>query len=62
MDLQLKKAIIIWLMDNVNQWQRVNSCVNHFRPYIYNSEGNFLIGGDRVYEFIVNADMLLFKD
>lgn len=43
--MELKKAIIEWLFDNPNQWNRVNSCVENFRAYIYDSAGNFLIGG-----------------
>lgn len=62
MNLQLKKEVLLWLLENENKWQRVNTCVNQFNSYIYNNEGDFLIGGARVYEFIKNADSLLFKD
>lgn len=57
---ELKRAIINWLLDNENQWQRINACVEWFREYIYNSEGNFLIGGEEVYDFICAADKLLY--
>lgn len=61
MNKELKKAIINWLIDNENEWQRVNSCRNYFRWYIYNSDGNYLIGGKEVAEFISNADKLLYR-
>ena len=59
---QLKKEIVLWLLENENSWQRVNTCVNQFKSYIYNNEGDFLIGGEQVYKFIKNADTLLFKN
>ena len=37
---QLKKEIVLWLLENENRWQRVNSCTEQFRDYIYNNEGN----------------------
>ena len=61
MHKDLKKAIISWLLDNENKWQRTNSCHEEFRPYIYNSDGNYLIGGKDVSEFIHAADKLLYS-
>ena len=58
--IELKRAIIDWLFDNKNAWQRVNACTEYFRPYIYNSDGNYLIGGEEVAEFITSADKLLY--
>jgi hypothetical protein len=46
-------------MDNRNAWQRVNACTKEFRAYIYNSEGNYLIGGREVAEFIDAAAKIL---
>ena len=60
MHKELKRAIINWLLDNENEWQRVNACKEEFRPYIYNAEGNYLIGGKEVADFIVNADKTLY--
>lgn len=60
MYLELKKAIIDWLIENKNQWQRVTSCAEYFRPYIFNSDGNYLIGGENVYTFIEEADRLIY--
>lgn len=57
---ELKKAIILWLLDHENEWQRVNACHKEFRPYIYNADGNYLIGGEEVANFISQADKLLY--
>lgn len=61
MHKELKRAIINWLLDNENEWQRVNACKEEFRPYIYNAEGNYLIGGKEVADFIVNVDKTLYQ-
>lgn len=58
--LELKKAIIDWLFNNKNEWQRINACTEYFRPYIYNADGNYLIGGEEVSEFITNANKLIY--
>lgn len=58
----LKQAIFNWLLENENQWQRVNACVKAFRAYIYDENGNYLIGGQVVFKFIVDADKLLYGD
>lgn len=50
----------MWLLEHENEWQRVNTCVDEFRNYIYNDNGNFLIGGENVHDFIVKADKLLY--
>ena len=57
---ELKKAIINWLFDNKNAWQRTNACRDYFRPYIYDSNGNYLISGEEVSDFISNVDKLIY--
>lgn len=59
--MELKKAIINWLFDNPNAWQRVNTCCEFFRPYIYGEDGNFLIGGEEVHDFICEAERLIYS-
>lgn len=59
---ELKKEIFIWLLEHENEWQRLNACREAFRPYIYNEDGNYLIGGEIVSNFIKEADNLLYKD
>lgn len=61
MPKELKAAIIKWLLENENQWQRVNACTEAFREYIYNKNGNYLIGGESVAEFIRAADKLIYS-
>lgn len=58
---ELKKAIIDWLYENENKWQRVNSCTWEFTEYIYNDKGGYLIGGKEVANFIKNAEKLLYE-
>ena len=57
---ELKQAIINWLLKNENQWQRVNACTEAFREYIYDKNGNYLISGESVVEFIRAADKLIY--
>lgn len=61
MSKELKRAIISWLLDNENRWQRVIDCCRAFRPYIYDVKGNYLIGGKEVTDFISEADKLLYR-
>lgn len=61
-DKELKKQIILWLLENENTWQRVKACVEEYRNYIYDKNGNYLIGGKNVYNFIINADKLLYRN
>lgn len=58
---ELKSAILKWLLENENRWQRVNSCTETFREYIYDKSGNYLIGGETVAEFIRAADELIYS-
>lgn len=59
---ELRKAIVEWLLENENVWQRTNECREHFRQYIYNDEGNYIIGGKKVSDFISNIDTVLFYE
>lgn len=60
MELELKKAIVEWLLSHENEWQRVNACRKYFSLYIYDPDGEYLISGQKVSEFISKADELLF--
>ena len=64
MKRELKIAIINWLLDNENAWQRVNTCKEYFKPYIYKADGSYndLIGGKEVGKFISDADRLLYSE
>lgn len=61
MYLELKKAIIDWLIEHKNEFQRVNACHKAFRQYIYDENGAHIIGGEAVSDFIVAADKLLYR-
>lgn len=60
MYLVLKKVIVDWLADHETEWQRVNACHDAFRRYIFDEDGEYIIGGKEVSEFISKADELLF--
>jgi hypothetical protein len=59
MRLELKKAILDWIIENINEFQIVIACHDAFREYIYNKEGNYLIGGEKVSKFIEEAIKLI---
>lgn len=52
MCLELKRAIIEWVFDNIGEFQIVNAAHKQFRNYIYDDTGDYLIGGKKVSEFI----------
>lgn len=57
---ELKAEILKWLLEHENEWQRVNACRKAFRQYVFNADGNYIIGGQTVSEFIIEADKLLY--
>ena len=58
---QLKKAIIDFIFEREKDFQINNAVIQKFKPYIYDPDGNFLIGGDEVYEFIKDAIKLILR-
>lgn len=59
--MELMKAIINWLFDNKDAYQRVDTCKEYFKSYIYDVNGNYLIGGKEVSNFITAADMAIYN-
>lgn len=57
---ELKEVIIKWLFEHEDEFSRVNACHKEFRAYIYNADGNYLIGGKTVSEFITQVDKLIY--
>jgi hypothetical protein len=57
--IHLKHAILTYILDNHEEFQLVNSTILNFSDYIYNDEGNYLIGGEEVATFIRDACKLL---
>jgi hypothetical protein len=52
MNLELKKTIFLYMIENANDFQLVNNTIKKFSQYIYLSNGNYCIGGEKVIEFI----------
>lgn len=59
MNKTLQKAIIDWLFDNSDTFSLHNAAVNEFTAYIYDKDGEYLIGGAQVANFIRQAIKLL---
>lgn len=59
MNNELKKAIIEYIFDNLKYMNLVNQTIDHFKAYVYNAEGNYLIGGQGVSDFIKDAIKLI---
>lgn len=59
-DKELKKVILLWLLEHENEWQRVNACMETYKEYIYDTNGNYLIGGEAVRDFIEEADKFIY--
>ena len=62
MKKELKKAIIDWLIENENTFNRLSHCKQNFRDYIYDKNGDLLkygIGAE-VANFVEKADKLLY--
>lgn len=56
MNNELKKAIVNYMIDNSKEFQLGNHTTAKFRAYIYDVNGNYLIGGKEVGEFISIVD------
>lgn len=56
--LELKKRIFLYMCENQNEYQLVNSTIEKFREYIYDAKGNYLIGGEDVANFIESINKL----
>jgi len=52
METELKNAIIKEVQQNADQFQLNNYITSLFREYIYNNDGEYLIGGEEVAQFI----------
>ncbi len=59
MKKELKQAIINYIFEHEKEFQLPNNTTDEFRAYIYNSRGEYLIGGEDVREFILDAIELL---
>ena len=56
---ELRKQITMYLLENEGVFQRLNNCIEYFRLYIYTPEGNYLIGGEDVANYIRTLDKII---
>lgn len=56
---ELRKQIVIYLLEYEGVFQRLNNCIEYFRLYIYTPEGNYLIGGEDVVNYIRTLDKII---
>lgn len=61
MNTKLKQAIVNYIIENEKEFQLPNKTITTFSAYIYDKNGEYLIGGDDVIEFIRTAIPLLTK-
>jgi hypothetical protein len=59
---ELKQAIVNFIFENDKEFQLLNRTKEVFREYIYNSKGNYLIGGEDVALFIAQSIKLIVKE
>ena len=61
MNKKLKQAITKTMLKNISEFQLYNYIVEIFKDYIYDSKGEYLIGGKEVETFISNLCNILTK-
>ena len=52
MNIELKNKIIETIQAHQQEFQITNFATDAFREYIYDKDGNYLIGGEKVANFI----------
>lgn len=57
--IEFKKKVVDWIFENADEFQLANACVKKFSRYIYDEDGNYLIGGEVCFNFIVDVCRLL---
>lgn len=62
MNTELKRTILLWLLDHghYSDKDRISHCRREFNMYIYDRQGEFLIGGREVSDFISSANAFLY--
>ena len=59
MNIELKQAIVNYIFKNIYDFQIINSTIDQFKNYIYDKEGEYLIGGGDIAKFIKDANNLI---
>lgn len=60
--MELKKAILEWLLAHGNTPERIVACVDEFREHIWDENGEKIVGNEWVMRFIFDAEELLYGD
>lgn len=55
MNILLKKAIVDYVFENRDNFQLTNTTIEHFKEYIYDDKGDYLLGGADVANFVDEA-------
>ncbi len=58
---QLKDRIITYIQENSTEFQIINNTKQVFQNYIYDTQGEYLIGGKEVVQFITDFIDLYIK-
>lgn len=58
MNIELTKAIVNHMLENIKDFQLTNNTIEKFRQYIYTPEGSYCYGGEQVSEFITQFNKL----
>lgn len=59
---ELKKAIVNYILENINTFNLNNIVRENFREYVYDMNGDYLINGKNISDFIsVMCDVLTEK-
>lgn len=61
MQYSLMQHIFNFIIENRNEFQLHNATTQKFRAYIFDDQGEYLIGGEQVSEFISDAIKLMNK-
>lgn len=59
MHIELKKAILNYMIEHIKNFNLVNQATKEFNQYIYTPKGQFCIGGKDVAAFISSAEKLI---
>lgn len=59
MNWGLMQAICEFIADNHNEFQLLNATTRQFREYIFDKEGEYLIGGKQVSSYIIKQTKLM---
>ena len=56
---ELKQAIINYIFEKYNTFNRLNNTIHNFKNYIYDENWNYLIWWKDILEWIQNIDKLI---